>query len=121
MTLYDNPGLEIERLTSELDRVRRENRLFREQVRDRIIEAYKDGDICLSGMNRGLDDLGLAEYVECFYGTVTLTVEVRVDETEDEDVAAQWARDAIFASSQNDDVQVLDFERVVGEFEGREV
>lgn len=111
MTFPENPCERIDALERSLEQARHDAQAFRVQVRERIIQAHKDRDICLNGMNGGLRDLGLAEYVPGFTGTVTLSVEVCVTGTESEAVARQWAQEAIVLSSQDSDVRLDDIDR----------
>lgn len=111
MTFPEHPCARIEALERALEQSRTELQTFRTHVRDRIIQAHKDGDICRDGMNGGLRDLGLPEYVAGWKGTVTLSVEVYVTGTDNENTARQWAEDALTVSSQDHDVRVDDIDR----------
>lgn len=117
MTLPEHPCTRIQELERSLDQAWHDAQTFRDRVRKRIIQAHKDGDICLGGMNGGLRDLGLPEYVPGFTGTVTLSVEVCVTGTENEDIARQWAQEALVISSQDSDVRVDDIDRDTHGFE----
>ncbi|MEB3372440.1 hypothetical protein [Saccharopolyspora mangrovi] len=117
MTLPEHPQARIEDLQRALEQARSDLTAFRTQVRSRIIQAHKDGDICLTGMNGGLRDLDLPEYVPGWNGTVTLTVEVCVTGTENEDTARQWAQEALVVSSHDSDVSVDDIDRDTHGFE----
>lgn len=117
MTVPEHTCTRIEALERALEQARQEEQTFRDQVRKRIIQAHKDGDICLGGMNGGLRDLGLPEYVPGWNGTVTLSVEVCVTGTENEDTARQWAQEALVVSSHDSDVRVNDIDRDTHGFE----
>ncbi|GAB3686632.1 hypothetical protein [Saccharopolyspora tripterygii] len=117
MTLPEHPHARIEELQRALEHARADLTAFRTQVRSRIIQAHTDGDICLTGMNGGLRDLDLPEYVPGWKGTVTLSVEVVVTGTGSEDVARRWALDALVVSSQDSDVRVESIERDAEDFD----
>lgn len=85
-----------------LDESNQRHQSYREQVRARIIQAHHDGDICLAGMNGGLRDLGLKEYVQGWRGKVT--IDVFVKDTDDECIARKWAEHAVSLSSSDSDV-----------------
>ncbi|MEV4734707.1 hypothetical protein [Saccharopolyspora sp. NPDC049426] len=116
MPLPEHSHARIEELQRALEQARSELTAFRTQVRSRIIQAHKDGDICLTGMNGGLRDLDLPEYVPGWKGTVTLSVEVVVTGTESEDIARRWAQDALIVSSQDSDVHTESIERDAEDF-----
>lgn len=116
MTLPAHPSTRINQLETALAQVRTDFEVFQDKVRDRIIEAYRNGDICLDGANDGLRDLGLPTYVAGWKGTMTLTVEVYVTGTDCPDTARQWARDGLELASQDDDVRINHIDRHVDEF-----
>ncbi|WP_236788089.1 hypothetical protein [Amycolatopsis sp. GM8] len=81
---------------------------FRRQVRAYAIKHNKDGQWCSEGTNEVLSDLGLPEYHPCFIGTATITVPVKITDTEDPYTAAHWVRAALEVNSSDTDVVVTD-------------
>lgn len=116
MTFPEHPAARIKAVEDALEQARRDHDAFRDTVRDRIIQAHRNGDICFDGMNDGLRDLGLPEYVVGWKGTVTLTVEVCVTGTNCDDTARQWGKDALELSSQDDDVRIDHVDRYAEDF-----
>lgn len=92
---------QIHAVTTELDE-------FRRAVRDEILRMCTSNIWCLDGSNDVLDDLDLPLLEITYTGTVTLTADVTVRNTDDDSTAAHWITSALKIISDDGDVETSD-------------
>lgn len=92
---------QIAAATAELDE-------FRTAVRDEIIRIHQASIWCLDGTNGALEDLDLSPLSFDYTGTVTISVDVTVQNADSEDTALAWVRGALRVDSDDDDVTIED-------------
>lgn len=108
--VIDALTFQVEQLRDLLEAAHARHQEFRTSVRTHAIDTHKSGEWCLEGTNDGLSTLGLPQYNPVQTGKVTITVDVRVTDTESESVARSWIRDNVYVGSHDNDVDVTSFE-----------
>jgi hypothetical protein len=95
-----------------ISRVFREFDQFKAHVREVAIQAHHDGHFCKSGMNEKLRELDLEPYQTKYSVFLDVRVYAYVQGADDEDVAVEWAKNAIRVETTDDDVYSIEVDEI---------